>query len=449
MAPKNYGNYTSYGKALVNAGQLARRYSSYEYGSGRRNIAMPFQYPSSIGRPGTAYAPPGRVRPIGPSGFNKRPRANQKNQTTPSRKVISRQPGKTGKIVIAKKKKQNTSYNKNGSVLRYENGGQVTDPECVYVGHSVATYKVVTSVLRAVIKELFRQRGTDIIDWDDTVQNATSLTLEYSYNTNQAVAGALTTRSIAATGLTYQGLALAWQSDIDTAWSAQPHSIEEVTLYLTVDKGGVANAAVIPSAKVHGKNFNIDFSFDSKLKIQNVTSSSTVGVDEDQLANAINNNPLIGNLYSHNKNQLNGFEPAKNEDSGTTFIADNQTGIISSGASTNSLSQYLKKPPPAWAFKAKRVKKLTLEPGQIRYAHMTYKASMSLQTFLTKLHYTISDGSSDYAVNFCFAQMFGLEKMLDDRSETNDIVLSYEVVQTYACKGYNRRFASVPIVELT
>lgn len=446
MAPKGYKyNYPSvlkYVKPIQQGVAMARAYGEMAYPRGSAP-ALPFQ--------------------------NARPRINRSAQTSrrPSmsskaykdmslskRPVVTRTKWARSKFgygairVKPKRRVQDKSFNIKGSVLRYETGGQINDAECVYVGHSVATNKVITSALRAVIKELFRQRGTDILNWDDTIQNGENLRLQYVYTTNAHTAGALTeidfdVKDGSSNVLTYQGLALKWQQNISDNWGGQAHKIEYVLLFSST------GSQILNYGKVYTSHFYLDFSFDSKLKVQNVTSSSTVGDTEDQLANAINNNPLIGNLYSKNKNQRNGFECVKHQTVQTNFIADSDTGVFTALAATTGFSQFLKKPPPAWTFNAKQVKGLTLHPGEIKYSHITFKANMSFTTFLTKLSVPLSENSLDFAVNFGFAEMFALEKMLDDRTETNDIFLSYEVVQTYACKGYNKKVASVPIVELS
>jgi len=174
----------------------------------------------------------------------------------------------------------------------------------------------------------------------------------------------------------------------------------------------------------------LNFSFDSKLKVQNVTSSSTNDSSED-----VNANPLVGKLYSQNKSQLNGFEPTIDKTSDNlggiyNFCADPERGYFEVLA---YLAVNLRKPPPPWMFNAKKSIAITLNPGHIKYSHITFKQKFTLATFVTKFTdawRSIVRNDPDVTairMNFGFAEMFGFEKLVDDRVETNRVEVAYEV----------------------
>lgn len=336
-----------------------------------------------------------------------------------------------------------TKMNRYGSVEKYEYGGRVNDAQCIYIGHSIASKRVIGSAFRAVVKHLFVLRGDDVKDWNALVQNSGNLKLEYTYVIDEGGAAVTANSAIPLAGLTYTQVSENWQNDLVPFMTGDPFRDFDITFVQLYEDLGAGT--IIPRSSIFLTNYDLRFNFDSKLKIQNITAAGA-----DDSADNINANPLVGRMYSRNKSQMNGFETTVNSPiANSNFVANKDTGIFTNGSSGPN-GTHLKKPPPAWMFNCKSQTPLVLAPGHIKWSHIQFKQKMTWKTFFKKFKMMIQAKllvtTNQIKINFGFAEMFALEKLVDDRTEVNNVNVAWEVSAVYGCNGYIKKNPSLPIV---
>lgn len=341
------------------------------------------------------------------------------------------------------------SFAKFGSIKAREDGGIVQDSQCVYIGHAIAFGQLYESICRAVIRELFRQKGENIVDWTDHwLGTSLHMVLAYKYGLPNA-----TTLSTA------------------TVTFVQPASYSDLANLLLVSlKANLTTSigyviydmwlgeAVDSSNTVALINFNqcmLNFYVKSELKVQNATHAADV--DENDQYTDIHNRPVVGKVY-YSKRQMAGFLPnsrvhrgATAEPSYESYLANYTSGIIAATNST-TLSFQTKKPPAGYYFNA-NTSYTKISPGQIRTYRWTYRKAFNGSTFLSKFsgQFTGAHGTAIKAVYpIGPAQMVGLEKEIDIRSANEtDIVVGFQITQTYCCAITKRVPKAGKILDVT
>lgn len=396
-----------------------------------RKITMPFQTPISRYRTSRA--------------------AKKAKLASTSMKFRTR--GYSGKKFPRGKKNIVDTFAKYGSVVKLERGDTATDGQAVYVGvHTAPLKEVAWGVSRALLKELFRQGGVTIVDWNETIPYPTStpLTLEIHYFASKTTG----TRSTYLVGFGADTFKIASEA-IYTAVVAINNANSTSVIFdkVVMRQRTTADASILypPLASVDLNFFNVHIAGYSTLSVQNITVAGNVnadaGGDEDDAAN-IENNPLKGKVYY---TKGNGFIPLKrshDDVSFTPFIADAIHGEMEN-LSANSYPSITEKPPNAKYFKNTKANNVLLQPGQIR--NLTTKSfdKYSWNYFWdTFKRYITAIATTDYHPIGASA-MIGLEKQLDSRTTGPSVNVSWELNTTIKVKSvYRARIESLPLLKI-
>lgn len=390
----------------------------------------------------------GRARGAGGRFARRRP-VRRLRRVVVYRKKSSKKLSRSSRSKFSAKRRQKTvSYSKMGSVLTREDGGTISDTQCVYIGHSIAFFQVFQSVCRAVIRELFRQKGELIVDWTDHWLGAAGeMTISYKYKYPSA--NSLDQVNLALTAATsYAGLADLLRLSI-------------IGNFTGVNTGQVIydvwlRDTAAPTV-VHGLvNFNqctFYFFVKSTLKVQNATHAADV-LENDQYTD-IHNRPVVGKVY-HSKRQLSGFLPNSRPLRGSvaevgyqSFLGDFVGGLIKASSSLNCAMQ-TKKPPPGYFFNANATF-TKLAPGQIRRYSWIYNKKMNGSNFLQKFcNYVNLAHTGVQSVPIGPAQMIGLEKEIDIRTaDESSVVVGYQLDQSYCCALRKHAPKATTIMDIT
>lgn len=414
-------------QSTLTPASLPRRRRLVSTGSGSSDSIVSFlqnNMPQRNGRVGRRRRRLPRRNVRGAAG--RRRRVQRRVRSVRRRKATG---GKTFRRYVRKAAKKGVSYTKRGAIYRYEDGAVVSDPQCVYLGHSVAWALLYQSLCRAIIRELFRIKGEHIVDFRDYwLGGVTELRISYKYGVPNATTLSQGTYDFPAT-TTYEGLAQGlYASFVGSFALGSNYVLYDVWMNEQIDPKQTVALLNMNQCKVH-------FSVQSTLKIQNATLGSVDGDDE---YTDIHNRPVVGRFYQ-GKRQLTGFIPSSRylrgtvEAGYTSYLGSPTTGLIYA-ANASTLIQQTKKPPPGYFFNAK-ASGIKINPGQIRKFRWNWNKSFGVTTFLQKFpDYVAVDLSTKEPVTIGPAQMVGLEKEIDTRAVTeNNISLGYQIQQTYSC----------------
>lgn len=363
----------------------------------------------------------------------------------------------------ARSRKQLKKKDTQGATIKIETGGiyEVDTSDTAYIGHSVAKEQVIFSIGRVILKQLMNRARIPIKSWqaspnfDLTATQFYWISITYQNITNSGSNQFLyQLNSVASWDTLAKGLA---NKIVDDLTPTVPCKMVKISLF----KGTSAVDATKTDASIaviNADDLHLHFEIYSKLNVQNRTIGQAVsGVTGDgdaDLETNIVNNPLRGKVYTSTKKWLNGFNTNYQELGilPENFIANKTFGWIHTDSSLSAVgSTDLKKPPPPWYFGVSKAQPCTLKPGEIKSSVIKFKTSMKINTFLQKYTLQMADNFSTSNLDmmpFGFAEMIGLEKILDSRDETSiKISLSWELNQTYICYGtVKANYRSVPIV---
>ena len=332
---------------------------------------------------------------------------------------------------------------------KYETGGILQDAECVYLGLGSCPMVYLRRCLAAcVIKELSKQAQLTFNDWKETpftvlpVNSVMSVRMYYYANVTSNLLLSVTSTSIAeATGDTWEALldalSLLLVGNVVTSPSAVVDSF--VLRYANGDPGPIEI-----KAKIEAHDFYASVNFNGNMNVQNVTLASD-GIGGETVD--ITNNPLYGKMYHTSAG--NGFIPVSREDfaTSTPLTANPATGIIS-GTAASQLSPNFRKPvPPQVIRKVNRHSNINLNPGEMKRFYVNFAKSHSLTRWFALL-------GEDFVNQFNYlregsATMIALEKKLNNRTESNPVIVNYEVNYSFgAYYRYTQKPVTMPIVQI-
>jgi len=338
-------------------------------------------------------------------------------------------------------------FNKFGTEFVREDRGKVNDPNCVYVGHSIASQQVVQSVARAIVRAIWKKAGVDVTDFDLNIpMSATnSYTLSWKYIKDVTSTGVWTTNNIGIVlGTSYEKLS----EDLVTAMvlaftdanptNEGPWQTLRVCDFTLIS--GLGTPAEQAMARITANGLNIEFDFFSSLAVQNITLAAAGGDINDELSTNVENNPLKGKIYQSTK-MSNGFlvryKPNASTPSFKNMIADRASGLIVEAASAMGSDLYDKPPPPA-LFSTTKSSPVLIQPGQIKRDVIKFKNTMHIDKFLNTFavsmwRNTNLSGSPEGEswVPFGLAHVVALEKVLDSGATEQNVNVGYEVTQYY------------------
>jgi len=352
--------------------------------------------------------------------------------------------------VKRKGKKVKAMYN--GAVVLDETFGVVSDPHCVYVGHS--TYnnqKVVKAIVYCIIRSLFKKAGIHIMSWDSEIPfRNTSLSTGFrlEFATMFQPTGSISVD-------TYDSVDNCSIQVIYDIWTAMVASFEE---YLFNDEGGSYSSENVPfemrlfsadlgtvtlhtlKASLPLTNTVFNLSITSEIEVQNRTK----GADALSLGDAdrVDNQPLIGYIYHFKHATPQVKTPTYNNG---PFVANDyfnrvaEDGVTLVRADDVAGSQFQEPPPPLYWSNCIKSSKVTLDPGEIKRIHIKYNFKNTLQNIVKKLRAVSSQGavtSGTWAGSIQAmagrSQILALEERIRTTSD-NIVTVQYERQLTISC----------------
>lgn len=387
----------------------------------KKRPSMPFQYPKSLKR-----------------------RRTRKSYS--KLRYVTR--GYYGGRVKKRRAVKADKFSIDGSVLHYENGGVVSDNNCVYLGMSTnPIQQTLIAVCRSVVKELYRQLNVEVNRWDEPSPTGTNdLTIEIFYTqdtsgNSETSAGAGTLSSGNTPDIVARLMAAQFVNILDSHPTAQ---FRKITVTGS-QAGGFQRMACI-----YVKNFSFHLESIGSFSFQN----RTLGADGLQVYNDITNNPVIGKTYYGQGNYFAVREELNQPDEVQPFqgYIDKPLFGVSSLENQNPVT---KKPIDAYSLlNCRKSYGLQLAPGQIKYVKLKYSKWFNLQNFLTVFAQPIAainrvvpeEQRMPHKLGKIF--MVGVEKMLNDRASTQVVSIGYECNLTLKCRSrYRKGIPSVPIIE--
>ena len=330
--------------------------------------------------------------------------------------------------------------------FKYEDGGISQDTQCVYLGLGSCPMIYLRRVLCAcIVKELSRQAQLSFNDWKESpfvdlpTGSIMSIRIDYYATvTSNALLDVTTTSVSEAAGDTWENLATNLNTTLITI-IGNPHLVVDHITLRYADGG--ANTKI--RGKIECADMYITASFFGNMNLQNATlAADGIGGETVDIAN----NPLYGKMYHTNKG--NGFLPISRQDfvSNVSLTCDPVTGLID--ATGSQLSNNFKKPvAPQLIRKVSSHSNINLNPGEMKKFYVKYNKTHSFTNWITligedylNLENYLREGT---------ATMVALEKKLNNRTESNAIVINYEV--NYSFGGsyrYSQKPITMPIVQI-
>lgn len=319
-----------------------------------------------------------------------------------------------------------------GSVFHSENGGVVTDPDAVYVGHSTCCMnEIMQSMARAVFKQIFLQAGIKFDSWLESVDdNDRTFTFRYSYSSTDS--GVTITRAVDLSGLTYSGGASAWVTDMQTAIGTDASPVfRKCELTYDISTGNVAP----PVAILYLDHFVLKLRIISDLMLQNRTAGSTTAGGADLITD-IANNPVAGTKYY---SKGNGLIPRVQNATYTTLTADQTTGLINVAAASFNPNQSKMPPPGSYFEYCRSTGKVNIQPGDIKRSVAVTQVSYTWNKMCQKYVFPLFTPTSAIPIAFGKTCTYGVEKVLNSRVDEPSVSVGYEINLKVMCYGYQQK----------
>lgn len=343
--------------------------------------------------------------------------------------------------------KKQLKYSKSGTIFKYENGGTHNAVDAVYIGHGVATERVLLAFWHAMVRKLFAEYGLYFSNYYD-VPNFTDEKMViygrfYAASDNPGVASPIS--YVIQNTDTYHDIAVGLLASMRTQVTSNvPINLQTLEMSLADPAGGDTAFELHTRARLNCDNLFIMMDIWSEMKIQNVTTSNSDGATAH--TTSVDVNPLVGNHYRSRKWTNNVIPKGRLwSDSGTGFDgfkADVDTGLMLTDEV--GLETVLKKPPPGWVFGCKQ-NRVVMHPGNIHNSKFHFTCRMHVNTLLEKLANAVNSASNNYDVEFGRLWFWGLEKMLDSRTHSEDIKIHYQLDQTYSARIEAHQASAPPI----
>jgi len=381
-----------------------------------------------------------------------------------------------GRKTYGRKRYSSKKFNRMGTVEKIERGGHVTTTDLtqtVYIGHGVSGKRVWRAAIRALVKTLFNKAGVDVTSFDRpvvqdlrgftglaTMFNTMRIKILYRYNNEAALTIVKDTELINAgtnvpTTTTYNTVC----SDLDTDLAgisestAATHGLHMEQAIMSMFDSATSQEVFLSSVNL--RQYMMEYKISSNMVLQNITKSAIGGTDEEFLTTNIGSNPVHGKVYKQHK-WLNGFNLSAQLYSAGGSVNEFYCGDVEpyfTGKSEGSSDvTMLRKPPPAWVFGCKSHKPIAMAAGGFSKVNWTWTAKISFHGFCMKLFNVVALTPAQLEngpIPFGTAQMVALESMLNNRSESVGLDISYEINQVIQCKGVEKHSATVPIINLT
>lgn len=352
-----------------------------------------------------------------------------------------------GRIAARRPSNKMDPYLRNGFKNVTEINGVVSDPNCVYVGHSTTSgHKILTIFLQSCLRKLYKQSAnwtctnvTDPIMGYETASDGWRLILQI----RDVASGTLTEVSYDTVvndtiyrivGDSAFGVAPAWP-DLYNFWvnylqgagsGASGGSQQPLRLSLYQRDGNITNFYHF-MGDLYFPNERINLYITSEIRIQNRTLSATGSSDIED----VTNNPIIGRVY-----ELNSGAPRTRVE-GCDLLSSvlDSTGAVTRRAGEFSLN-VMKEPPEAKIFwNLKKTARCRLEPGEIKVHKLRYEVHAEIYRFFQDLDWRPSSATIASAIQMkCKGKsaVFAFEDMINVNALQN-ISIAYEIQREEFC----------------
>lgn len=319
------------------------------------------------------------------------------------------------------KKGPTTHYQRDGSVVKLETGGEVTDDQAVYAGVGIPGGRLLPSMVRAILTCMFRRHGVEVVDWTKFPLVDNQLyTIQFRYFLPESVAPTeikSTAYTQSSNQDTYANIAQQMTNQLLSDLGAMVLDIEFERAILYV---GQAIAA-----EINLERLSFDVNSVAKITIQNRTLGSSSSTDID----SIGSNPLKGKVYEVNGNRYEHSGKISTADTPLTFLTDQSFGWIRTSTSSLPTVNALQKPPNVSYFHGAKGHGFLLQPGQSTTFTTSRKQHLSLKQLWKALgeNVHIAQQKSSHTT-LGSSIMVGLEKSLDSRSAEQEppIILAFQ-----------------------
>lgn len=344
-----------------------------------------------------------------------------------------------GKFRRSSKKAANklAPYLKKGFVDTQEVSGLVKDPDCVYLQHSaVDADKQFAMVRKCLLRDLFKKA----ISFD--CENADQVIPLQQTDGTAVECRIVLVKEDVATGSFTEDVVTTAPTTMDTIQKIANASVFDVA-FREYAQGTVSGSATNVTKLKYLRCYLLDYStvgYNWRLAAQielefqhvNVYVKSTMKVQNRSLgasgevdATAVNNNPLIGYKYDFS------CGTPSTRQSGA-FLLETTGGLQGvSLVRAAQLPQSFKEPPLPRVFqKLTGAAKVKLDPGQVKYGSVYYKAKIPLLKYLTIIGYRYNN----YSITPSFkahhvhgkCQLFAFEDLIN--VNVNELIqVAYEV----------------------
>ena len=343
-----------------------------------------------------------------------------------SKRSMYKKSGKTNEMV------QSLKY---GYHVTREMYGTVTDPHIGYIIHSTNEYNYLARiVIGAMVRKLFKKAGFSIESRDQTLPLETitgsgpdAFIIKYvqtKFSTNLQIESLYEIPANASLEDILENMLGLNQLIVNYWRDSEADELTHLRLYM--------RTTVLPTderrlvAELDLKNEQFHFCSTSKLKVQNRTKGDTNGSDND--ADRIDNMPVYGKLYEFQGGNIK-LRTVNNSDwdYNAYFNCMPANGLsLVRGA---EIPEYEEPPTGKHFMNNVSQVKVYLNPGDIKYASISYNFSGKFKTFMDK--FKAKNYGNNVGAAFRYAgipgktQMVVLEEVIRSIS-SNPIVLVYE-----------------------
>jgi len=359
-------------------------------------------------------------------------------------------------------------YLSKGFISTTEVNGTVSDPNCVYIGHSaISGIQTMEMTLHALLRKLFwkcakwdcTNIGTVIPGYDDGTSTGWKLML-YRVSQVTGVTSSWTYETGAADTIMYivgdraNGTNGTWPAfyNVINDYAVGTNSVGTLNvdqpdrLALYKRDGNVTNFYHF-MGDINLKNEVVHMKTSSTLKVQNRTKSASGDSSTDNVAS----NPIYGKLYEFSS----GAPRAKVEGAFPISAVSDLTAVITARADqfSGAGSEIFREPPsPKIFWNCSKSKGQTIQPGDIKSTHLSFTKAQPFLKFVKNLNLGRSDiAAGQKQINLVGkSQLLALEDMININS-TENISIAYEVNRTFACylTTSNARAAQGHLYQLT
>jgi len=343
------------------------------------------------------------------------------------------------------------------ATLKIESGSVVTDANTLYVGHGTSGYSVLLALFMSMVKKVVHAHGVTFSSFNEktfdlsTIGYPFSLTLYWNFALNETIAWKTSGINITAVTDTYLNVAENLLAKFVTDYKGAADAVDGTRVpqfHRLMLRAGTIAVEDYEMSKIDLHTVKVHLSHSSSLRVQNRTANGTVGATTSTDVN--NTNPLEGKLYFGRKGR--NFMLPKYNAGGEAFAniaPEYQRGDITLGASAMSATNFLNQPPSASQVGGTKTVPFAIHPGQIMVDNWKHTQTYTLVALMSKLIPAIItkpvSPAKDYiALNLGYWRAVGLEKLVWDRTESNNVAIGYEVNQTYSVTLSSTSPSTVP-----